>query len=92
MGRHIRSAAAALQPQAAAQQLDAVAVASGDLHILQINAGDALHGHLRRVHLMSKGQIRQNTNFAAGVDALHVRRGVRLRVALLLRQLQNLGK
>ena len=91
MGCHIGSTAAG-QAHRPAQQLDAVARPLGDLHVPERQPADPLHGHIRRVHLTAEGQIRQDTDFPPGVDALHVCGGVCLRVTLLLRLFQGVCK
>ena len=53
---------------------------------------DPLHGHLRRIHLSAEGQVRQDADLPAGVDAIHIGRGVRLGVAAGLGLPQGVGE
>ena len=92
MGSHIRCAPAAGQPHSPSQELDPVSRPLGDLHVPQRELGDALHGHILGVNLMTEGQIRQNAGLASGVDALDIGGGIRLCVALGLSFPQGVGE
>lgn len=92
VGRYVGSPAAAGKADCPAQQLDAVARPPGQLHILQGQPADPLYGQEGRVHLMPKGQVRQDADLAPGINALDIRRGVRLSIALLLGLPQSVGK
>ena len=89
MGGDVGGVATLRQPQGPAQELHPEARLPGDGHVPEVQGGDALHGDLLRGRFMAEGQIRQDAGLAPGVDAGHVRRGVRLGVALFLGGLQG---
>ena len=89
MGGDVGGVAALRQPQGPAQELHPEARLPGDGHVPEVQGGDALHGDLLRGRFMAEGQIRQDAGLAPGVDAGHIRRGVRLGVALFLGGLQG---
>ena len=89
MGRDVGGVAAVREPQGPAQELHPEARLPGDGHVPEVQGGDALHGDFLRGRFPAEGQIRQDAGLAPGVDAGHVRRGVRLGVALFLGGLQG---
>ena len=89
MGGDVSGVAALRQAQRPPQELHPVARRPGDGNVPKVQAGDALHGHLRRGRFLAEGQVCQNTGLAPGVDALHIGGGVGLGVAFLLRSTEG---
>ena len=68
-----------------ADQFDHAAPHLRVFHVGQGYLGDSLRMHLIGVHMLAKRQRRQDADLAAGIHSFHVRSGVVLRVAELLR-------
>ena len=92
MGCHEGCDPAVFHTLCMSQQLHTITSGCGNIHILEIQRTDTLHADLRRLDFLSPGKVRKNTDLAACIDALHVSRGVGLRIALGLGLLQRLGK
>ena len=92
MGGHIGGPAAAGETHGPAQEPDPIPRPLGHFYIPQGELADAFHWHRRRIDLLPEGQVRQNTDLAARVNALHVGGRVRLGVALGLGFPEGVGE
>ena len=87
-----KGAAAVFRADGASEELDGIAQGACKLQIRCGDFCDALCGDRGGVHKAAEGKVGQDRGLAAGVDALHIRSGICLRVAELLRRFQRLCK
>ena len=76
----------------AAEQLDGVAAFCKRGDILLVNAADALGAHRLGIRQHAGGDSREDADLAAGVNAVHIRSGILLGIALCLRVRKRVGK
>ena len=73
-------------------QLAHIAPAAEAVHIRKGNAADSLHRHGVQLQTRPKGNVCRHDQLVPGVNSLHIRGRIRLRIAQSLGLLQCFGK